>query len=123
VTNDLDSFNGVRESERLTREMKRFNARLDRGSREAERVAARQTLSLLEWARRHLPAHFRKSSSTMHIWLAEQLDAMARQRGVKVNLLGPRGGAKSTIGTLAFPLYAVLELHEPYVWIVSDTCR
>jgi len=36
-------------------------------------------------------------------------------------VLGPRGGAKSTIGTLAFPLRMALERREPYIWIVSDT--
>jgi predicted phage terminase large subunit-like protein len=46
---------------------------------------------------------------------------MQQRRGMKVNLLGPRGGAKSTLGTLAFPLRAALERTEPYLWIVSDT--
>ena len=36
-------------------------------------------------------------------------------------MLGPRGGAKSTLGTLAYPLRAALEGREPYIWIVSDT--
>ena len=42
-------------------------------------------------------------------------------RGTKINVLGPRGGAKSTIGTLALPLRAAVECREPYIWIVSDT--
>jgi len=46
---------------------------------------------------------------------------MRGTRGTKLNLLGPRGGAKSTIGTLAFPLREALEGREPYIWIVSDT--
>ncbi len=57
----------------------------------------------------------------MHRWLARKLDATPNARGVKLNLLGPRGGAKSTIGTLAFPLREALEGREPYIWIVSDT--
>jgi predicted phage terminase large subunit-like protein len=40
---------------------------------------------------------------------------------MKLNVLGPRGGAKSTIGTLAFVLRAAVEGCEPYIWIVSDT--
>ena len=40
---------------------------------------------------------------------------------MKLNLLGPRGGAKSTIGTLVFPLREAVEGREPYIWIVSDT--
>jgi predicted phage terminase large subunit-like protein len=46
---------------------------------------------------------------------------MAACRGTKLNVLGPRGAAKSTIGTLAFPLRAAIEGREPYIWIVSDT--
>lgn len=76
---------------------------------------------LLGWGRRYLPEHFRKPPSTMHQWLAEHLDQTHSQRGVKLNVLGPRGGAKSTIGTLAYPLRAALEGWEPYTWIVSDT--
>jgi predicted phage terminase large subunit-like protein len=40
---------------------------------------------------------------------------------LKLNVIGPRGGAKSTIGTLAWPLRAAVEGREPYIWIVSDT--
>jgi predicted phage terminase large subunit-like protein len=57
----------------------------------------------------------------MHEWMAERLDAMGQERGVKLNVLGPRGGAKSTVATLAYPLRAALEAREPYIWIVSDT--
>ncbi len=77
--------------------------------------------SLLAWSRHHLTNHFAKAPSKMHVWLADQLDAMQTERGKKVNLIGPRGGAKSTIGSLAFVLRAALEEMEPYIWIVSDT--
>src|SRR3989304_1819397 len=79
------------------------------------------TMDLLSWGAEYLPAHFSQPSSRMHHWLARKLDAMRGTRGTKLNLLGPRGGAKSTIGTLAFPLREALEGREPYIWIVSDT--
>ncbi len=78
-------------------------------------------LPLLEWARKYLPAHFTRPPSSMHRWLARQLDQTRTAHGTKLNLLGPRGGAKSTVATLAHVLRAVLEGWEPYVWIVSDT--
>ncbi len=53
--------------------------------------------------------------------MAGQLDRMTLDRGSKLNVLGPRGGAKSTVGTLAYPLREALECREPYIWIVSDT--
>ena len=76
---------------------------------------------LLAWANKYLPEHFTKPCSAMHQWLGRHLDKMTQVRGAKLNVLGPRGGAKSTIATLAFPLRAAVERVEPYVWIVSDT--
>ena len=67
------------------------------------------------------PSIFASPPSRMHLWLAEQFDAMRIGRGRKLNVVGPRGGAKSTIGTLAFVLRAAVEGREPYIWIVSDT--
>jgi predicted phage terminase large subunit-like protein len=60
-------------------------------------------------------------ASDMHRWLGAQLDRFQRTRGLKINLIGPRGSAKSTIATLCYVLCAALENWEPYIWIVSDT--
>ncbi len=68
-----------------------------------------------------LPAHFVAPPSAMHDWLAEELGPLHRRRGSKLNVVGPRGGAKSTLGTLAYVLRAACEAWEPYIWIVSDT--
>lgn len=76
---------------------------------------------LLDWAKMFLPRHFSSPSSAMHRWMQDQLDLCRNRRGVKVNVVGPRGHAKSTVGTLAFPLRAAVEELEPYIWIVSDT--
>ena len=84
-------------------------------------AAASGGLDLLAWGQKYLPEHFRRPPSNMHRWLAEQLDAAHTARGTKLNVLGPRGGAKSTIGTLCLPLRAAVECWEPYIWIVSDT--
>jgi predicted phage terminase large subunit-like protein len=78
-------------------------------------------LDLRAWGQKYLPDHFRLPPSNMHRWLAAQLDAAHVHRGTKINVLGPRGGAKSTIGTLALPLRAAVEGREEYIWIVSDT--
>lgn len=76
---------------------------------------------LVDWARHFLPQHFAFPASKMHLWLAEQLDEARMLRGRKINLLAPRGAAKSTVATLAYPLRESLENREPYIWIVSDT--
>lgn len=85
-------------------------------------------LDLLAWMQRFLPEHTRLPPSRMHRWLGWQLDRMSADRsnvrdgpGTKLNVLAPRGSAKSTVATLAFPLRAAVEALEPYIWIVSDT--
>ena len=89
--------------------------------RDAEISGARPPEKLLEWARIMLPEHFANAPSAMHRWFEKKLDAATGTRGVKINLLAPRGSAKSTLGTLAFPLREALEGREKYIWIVSDT--
>jgi predicted phage terminase large subunit-like protein len=76
---------------------------------------------ILDWGLTFLPDHFRLPPSQMHRWLAEQLDAMPTVRGAKLNVVGPRGSAKSTVTTLAFVLREALIAREPYIWIISDT--
>ncbi len=75
----------------------------------------------LAWGRAYLPAHFAKPASRMHEWLDAELDALRTSRGCKVNVIGPRGSAKSTIATLCYVLRAAVEGWERYIWIVSDT--
>jgi predicted phage terminase large subunit-like protein len=78
-------------------------------------------LATLAWGRRYLPAHFVHPSSSMHCWLGRQLDGLHKDRGTKINLIGPRGSAKSTLVTFSYVLRAALEGWERYIWIVSDT--
>ena len=75
----------------------------------------------LAWGRLFLPRYFAKAPSGMHEWLGAQLDLFRIERGSKVNVIGPRGSAKSTIATLCYVLRAAVEGWEPYIWIVSDT--
>jgi len=89
--------------------------------RRAAAILARPKLNLLAWARRYLPHYVRLEYSAMHRWLAEQMEEAVAERGLKLNVIGPRGGAKSTIATLAYVLQAAVERREPYIWIVSDT--
>lgn len=80
-----------------------------------------EALGLLEWGQRFLPQHFFLPPSSMHRWLAERLAPLANERGAKLNALGPRLGAKSTVVTLAYALRMALEHREAYLWLVSDT--
>jgi predicted phage terminase large subunit-like protein len=88
-----------------------------RGAR--RNLATRRTL--LDWARCYLPRHFALPSSRMHQWMAGQLERATSDRGSKLNVIGPRGSAKSTLVSLAYVLRAAVEGTERYIWIVSDT--
>ena len=76
---------------------------------------------LLHWGCKYLPEHFTRPPSDMHRWMAAELGKIGPAGGAKLNVLGPRGAAKSTIGTLAYPLRAAVRRREAYIWIVSDT--
>jgi predicted phage terminase large subunit-like protein len=78
-------------------------------------------LDLLAWGRWMLPAYFRLPPSKMHRWLGSELDRMRFERGSRLNVLGPRGSAKSTVGSLCYVLKCAVEATEPYIWIVSAT--
>ncbi len=88
-----------------------------------KRAAGLDAHDLLTWGRRMLPAHFVAPPSDMHRWISSELDMFHQRRGTKLNVVGPRGGAKSTIGTLAYVLRTACEATEPYIWIVSDTSQ
>ena len=94
--------------------------RAHKTQRELSRASS-QNEPLLDWGKRYLPEHFSLAPSLMHRWLGKRLDLMSVQTGQRLNLLGPRGGAKSTLGTLAFPLRMALEGRARYIWILSDT--
>lgn len=90
---------------------------------DARAGVARDSRSLLDWGRHYLPHYFQRQPSAMHRWLTGELDGLCHQRGKHINVLGPRGAAKSTLVTLSYVLRMAVEGREPYIWIVSDTHR
>jgi predicted phage terminase large subunit-like protein len=107
----------------LLRIVPQFHRRLKDRLRVWQRQCARpeDLLSLLAWSRKYLPRHFTLPPSGMHRWLEQRLGESSAVRGVKINAIGPRGAAKSTLVSLAWPLYLAVDGREPYIWIVSDT--
>ena len=79
-------------------------------------------LSPLEWNRRFLPDYFaRLPPADFHADLAAAVDGLHLRRRSKLARIAPRGGAKSTWWTLAYPLRCALEGWEPYTLILSDS--
>ncbi len=111
-----DPFASLAEQEEFVIASLAYNLR--RRLRAPQDAASR---GLLDWAARYLPAHFKLAPSAMHRWLDVQIEQGRRARGRKLNVIGPRGAAKSTVASLACPLRMAVEGAEPYIWIVSDT--
>lgn len=100
----------------LRADLVREHARAKRQQRGAE-----GSPHFLEWARYFLPHYFSLPPSRMHRVLARYLEQAVTARGLRLNVLGPRGSAKSTLVSLAYPLWCLLEGHERYIWLVSDS--
>jgi phage terminase large subunit-like protein len=81
-----------------------------------------QGLTPGEWNRRFLPHYFgRFAPADFHAVLDADLHDLHTRRGSRLSYIAPRGGAKSTWCTLAYPLRAALEGWEPYTLILSDS--
>jgi hypothetical protein len=80
------------------------------------------TLTPRQWNGLFLPQYFgRFGPADFHLYLDRALHNLHLSRGRKLSLIAPRGGAKSTWCTLAYPLRCALELWEPYALILSDS--
>lgn len=74
------------------------------------------------WNQHFLPHYFaRFAPADFHADLNRDLHGLHRTRNVRRSYIAPRGGAKSTWCTLAYPLRAALEGWEPYTLILSDS--
>lgn len=84
-------------------------------------VATSGDLSLIQWKRRFLPHYCGDPDNDLHYWTGDICDRARRERGVRANLLGPRGSGKSTIAVTANALRGAVDGSEPLTWIISDT--
>lgn len=57
----------------------------------------------------------------MHEWLIDRLARLHTERGQQLAIIAPRGGAKTTWISKAFPLYCIAHEIEPYIMLISDT--
>lgn len=76
---------------------------------------------LSEWARHYLASYFTAPPSKLHQWLVPELEAFGATRGNRLNVIAPRGSAKSTWISLAYPLREALTGRERYVMLLADT--
>ncbi|MBY0527327.1 MAG: hypothetical protein K2R98_28280 [Gemmataceae bacterium] len=84
-------------------------------------ASSRSPQSLAEWSRAYMPAYFPIGPSAFHRWLVGELTTLHDRRGTRMNVLAPRGAAKSTWSSFAYPLYCAVHGIEPYIVLTSDT--
>lgn len=82
---------------------------------------ASDSLSLLPWGKHYLPHYYVNEPSGMHRWIGRKADESFDRRGGRIAVVGPRGGAKSTTGSLTLPLRRAVSGRESYIIISSDT--
>jgi predicted phage terminase large subunit-like protein len=91
-------------------------------SRPRARPSPQATATQIDaWAHHFLDTYFTRTPSLFHQWLAGQLQDLHTRRGSRLALVAPRGSAKSTWISLAYPLWAALHGYEPYILLLSDS--
>lgn len=99
-----------------------MKAACDRMMRTAAPAAVkRQRMGLIEWGKKFLPHYLGNSTTDLHRWVCEWCERSVEDRNIKVNLMGPRGSAKSVWVTTAHVLRSIVEQTESLVWIISET--
>lgn len=74
---------------------------------------------LLDWTSNYLSDRLTADFSKLHHTIAGTVDQMGP--GDKTNVIGPRESAKSTLGSLAYPLKRALNGLEDYIFLIGDT--
>ena len=87
----------------------------------ARTALSRPPEPLTTWAARYLSHYFTAPGCAFHVKLAGLLAGLRTARGRRLCVLAPRGSAKSTWATLAYPLWSVVHRLEPFVVITADT--
>lgn len=73
------------------------------------------------FSRTYLPHYIQGPGSQLHAYLYERLpEIVAEAAGQRDAIMGPRGGAKSTIVSLAFVLWCVVTERKRYIILISD---
>jgi predicted phage terminase large subunit-like protein len=78
-------------------------------------------LPLLEFGRACLPHYMKNRPSRFHLELVAELDTLTKRRGSRRAWIAPRGSAKSTWTTLAYPLREALRGTERHIVLLSDS--
>ena len=78
-------------------------------------------IPLHDWTAKYLGHYFTAAPSRMHNWLVDELEILHHNRGRKHSIIAPRGSAKTTWISKAYPLYCAVYELEPYTILISNT--
>jgi hypothetical protein len=95
-------------------------ARLASTVRNKSHALRASQVGLLDWFKKYLSHYIDKEFSPFHTSLCAELDEFRTKRKQKKVIIVPRGYAKSTFGSLAYPLKAICEGSERYILLVAD---
>ncbi len=73
------------------------------------------------WTRHYFPHRLTLAPSSLHDELEDTFASLHLRRGTHINRLAPRGSAKTTWSTFAYPTYCALERLERHIVIGADT--
>ncbi|MBF0388435.1 MAG: hypothetical protein HQL20_11420 [Candidatus Omnitrophica bacterium] len=77
--------------------------------------------SLALFMKTYLPEHCSRKLEYFHLEIIRALEEATFKRNMKIALVSPRGYGKSTIVSLAYPLWCLAYGHEAYIVILSST--
>lgn len=72
------------------------------------------------WKAKYLQHYFSVAPSQFHKWLSPELSTFHTKRGQRMNILAPRGAAKTT-ELMAYVLFCICEGIESFIILTSDT--
>lgn len=75
----------------------------------------------IAWVERFLPRYVKRKPSRLHLDIADDLRDFHRTRGQRRCYIAPRGGAKTTWLSKAYPLYCAVEGIEPLAVLLAET--
>lgn len=96
-------------------------AQIQAALQRSQPVTIQARKSFLGWTAEYLPHYLTLDISPFHRWLESLLTGLHLTRGQNWDILAPRGSAKTTWSTTAYPLYCALEGLERFTVLSSDT--
>lgn len=101
--------------------VERVSFRLLEGVRTEGQRPTVERLPYRDFVMRYLPHYFSRAWSRMHTEFAEEFTDYHLRRGRREGIVAPRGGAKTTHWSKAYPLYCICYELEHYILLLAST--